>query len=308
MANNITTINFDNNEYSLRPYGICSTTAATVAKTVDITGFTLFTGATILVKFTYTNTAVNPTLNINSTGAKSIKHGNEDVSLIAGVIYEFIYDGTNWEMVGLDHVDINNKIDALAAGLKLTVTANPTIIRKNTTTNVTFEASVTDDAGAVTPTSVKINDEVVSKDSNNKYKKTISINTASNTHSISASATANGMELKGKVTINVRNLIYYGMSADVNGPTSSNLSSFENTLRTSSRGATYTDTATANSSYFYLIVPSDVTSPTSDTSFTMGGAPATFTKTTATINSISYNIYKSNASYNAGISVSITAN
>lgn len=306
MANNITTINFDNTEYSLRPYGVCSTAAATIAKTVDMTGFMLFTGATVLVKFTYTNTAVNPTLNINSTGAKSVKHGSEDVSLIAGVIYEFIYDGTNWEMVGLDHVDINNKIDALAAGLKLTVTANPTIIQKNTTTNVTFEASVADDAGVVTPTSVKINDEAVSKDSSNKYKKTISINTASNTHSISASATANGMELKGKVTINVRNLIYYGMSKDE--PTSSNLNSFKNALRTSSKGATYTDTAAASSSRFYLIVPSDVTSPTSETSFTMGGAPAAFTKTTKTINSISYNIYKSNASYNAGISVSITAN
>lgn len=303
MANNITTINFDNNEYSLRPYGICSTVAATVAKTVDITGFTLFTGATILVKFTYTNTAVNPTLNINSTGAKSIKHGNEDVSLIAGVIYEFIYDGANWEMVGLDHVDINNKIDALAAGLKLTVTANPTIIQKNTATNVTFEASVTDNSGTVTPTSVKINNEDVSKDSNNKYKKTVSINTASNTYSMSASATVNGMELKGKVAINARNRIYYGMSTST--PSSSNLTSFKNSLRTSSKGTTYTDTATANDSYFYLIVPSDVTSPTS---FTMGGAPAAFTKTTATINSISYNIYKSNASYNAGISVSITAN
>lgn len=303
MANNITTINFDNNEYSLRPYGICSTAAATVAKTVDITGFTLFTGATILVKFTYTNTAVNPTLNINSTGAKSIKHGNEDVSLIAGVIYEFIYDGANWEMVGLDHVDINNKIDALAAGLKLTVTANPTIIQKNTATNVTFEASVTDNSGTVTPTSVKINNEDVSKDSNNKYKKTVSINTASNTYSMSASATVNGMELKGKVAINARNRIYYGMSTST--PSSSNLTSFKNSLRTSSKGTTYTDTATANDSYFYLIVPSDVTSPTS---FTMGGAPAAFTKTTATINSISYNIYKSNASYNAGISVSITAN
>lgn len=306
MANNITTINFDNIEYSLRPYGVCSTAEATVAKTVDITGFTLFTGATILVKFTNTNTAVNPTLNIGSTGAKSIKHGTEDVSLIAGIIYEFIYDGTNWEMVGLDHVDINNKIDALAAGLKLTVTASPTIIQKNTATNVTFEANVTDNSGTVTPTSVKINNENVSKDSNNKYKKTISINTASSTYSMSASAVVNGMELTGKVAINARNRIYYGMSTSE--PTSSNLTSFKNSLRTSSRGTTYTATSTANGSYFYLIVPSDVTSPTSETSFTMGGAPAAFTKTTKTINSISYNIYKSNASYNTGISVSITAN
>ena len=73
MAKNVVTLNLDNTDYSFRPYGTCSTTASTVAKVVSITGFTLCEGATILVKFTYTNTASSPTLNVTGTGAKPIK-------------------------------------------------------------------------------------------------------------------------------------------------------------------------------------------------------------------------------------------
>ena len=53
------------------PYGECSTAAGTAAKTVDAIGdFALATGARILVKFTVTNTANNPTLNVDGSGAK----------------------------------------------------------------------------------------------------------------------------------------------------------------------------------------------------------------------------------------------
>lgn len=51
---------------------ICSTATATASKTVSLTGFTLFDGATVRVLFKNGNTASNPTLNINSTGAKKI--------------------------------------------------------------------------------------------------------------------------------------------------------------------------------------------------------------------------------------------
>ena len=56
-------------------YGICSTAAATAAKTVNFTddqAFTLIQGETIHIKFTNTNTVANPTLNIKGTGAKPI--------------------------------------------------------------------------------------------------------------------------------------------------------------------------------------------------------------------------------------------
>ena len=85
-------------------YGVCSTAAATVAKTLEMTGFTLITGATIFVKFTETNTAANPTLNVNNTGAKPIvQYGTTAVGTAAatsswqpGAIVCLTYDGTSW--------------------------------------------------------------------------------------------------------------------------------------------------------------------------------------------------------------------
>ena len=77
-------------------------------KTVACDGFTLITGAKIAVKFTVTNTAQNPTLSVNNTTAKAIYyHG---ASIPAGYlaqyhIYQFIYDGTHYELVG----DIDTK-------------------------------------------------------------------------------------------------------------------------------------------------------------------------------------------------------
>ena len=45
-------------------YGVCNTAAGTAAKVVEITGFELVEGVTIHVKFTYSNSAENPTLQV----------------------------------------------------------------------------------------------------------------------------------------------------------------------------------------------------------------------------------------------------
>ena len=85
------------------PYNTCSTAASTAAKTVDAGSFSLETGAMVVVKFTVTNTADNPTLNVSSTGAKAIMYRGSAISagyLAANRIYTFIYDGTDWELVG----------------------------------------------------------------------------------------------------------------------------------------------------------------------------------------------------------------
>lgn len=92
-----------NGSTAITHYGTCSTAAATVAKTVALTGFTLATGARVLVKFTVTNTAASPTLNVNSTGAKAIMYRGSAIAagyLAANRVYEFVYDGTDWEVVG----------------------------------------------------------------------------------------------------------------------------------------------------------------------------------------------------------------
>ena len=84
-------------------YGTCSTAAGTAAKTVSCTGFTLVTGSEITVKFTVTNTAANPTLNVNSTGAKAIYYRGSSISaryLAANRTYTFRYNGTQYDLVG----------------------------------------------------------------------------------------------------------------------------------------------------------------------------------------------------------------
>ena len=83
-------------------YGYCQTAAETAAKTVTIPGFSLVTGATIFVKFQYTNSASNPTLNVNGTGAKALyRYGTTRKSTTAGTwqagaVLCLTYDGTGW--------------------------------------------------------------------------------------------------------------------------------------------------------------------------------------------------------------------
>ena len=92
----------------LAVYGTCSTAGATAAKVVTgIKGFVLNTGSIVAVKFTNTNTASvsTLTLNVNGTGAKSIKYRGATIPanqnhLSAGRFYWFVYDGTNYEIIG----------------------------------------------------------------------------------------------------------------------------------------------------------------------------------------------------------------
>lgn len=90
------------------PYNTCSTAAGTAAKTVSAGEFALETGAMVVVKFTVTNTAANPTLNVSSTGAKAIYYNGAAITagyLKANKVYQFIYNGTQWDLVG--DVDTN---------------------------------------------------------------------------------------------------------------------------------------------------------------------------------------------------------
>lgn len=85
-------------------YGYCDTAANEPAKTVDMDGFKLNEGVTIHVKFENSNTASNPTLNVQSTGAKPIvQYGttaasttDETSGWYAGAVLTLTYDGTSW--------------------------------------------------------------------------------------------------------------------------------------------------------------------------------------------------------------------
>ena len=102
-------------------FATCSTAAATQAKTASVTGFNLVTGAKVTIKFTVTNTAANPTLNVNGTGAKAIKYRGSAIStgyLAANRVYEFVYDGTDYLFMGDINTDSNTTYSA-GSGLQL---------------------------------------------------------------------------------------------------------------------------------------------------------------------------------------------
>ena len=81
-------------------YEVCPSSAEEKIKTVNIGDFTLKNGIKICVKFTNGNTADAPRLNVNGTIDKPITMDGQPVytgCFDAGGVYEFVYDGTNWE-------------------------------------------------------------------------------------------------------------------------------------------------------------------------------------------------------------------
>lgn len=115
-ARNINGMNF-NGTANVANYGTCSTAAATAAKTVACGNFALVTGAEITVKFTVTNNAANPTLNVNSTGAKAIYYRGSAISagyLAANRTYTFRYNGNQYDLVG--DIDTNTDTKVTAVG------------------------------------------------------------------------------------------------------------------------------------------------------------------------------------------------
>ena len=86
-------------------YGTSSTSAGTQTKTVTCSGFTLETGATIFVKFTYGQTYNGvPKLNVNGTGAINVRYKGDTNGIrymwSATEVMGFTYDGTYWVAIG----------------------------------------------------------------------------------------------------------------------------------------------------------------------------------------------------------------
>lgn len=84
-------------------YATCPTSASTAQKVVTTTdgNFTLTTGASLFVKFTYANSASTPTLKVDSTTATGIRgYGTTKPSYWwkAGDVVEFVYDGSYFIM------------------------------------------------------------------------------------------------------------------------------------------------------------------------------------------------------------------
>ena len=91
-------------------YGTCSTAADTAAKVVTLADYALTKNGIVSVKFTY-NVPANATMNINDKGAKSIYY--KGAALKAGIISAgdtatFIYDGTQYNLIGIDDLTLSD--------------------------------------------------------------------------------------------------------------------------------------------------------------------------------------------------------
>lgn len=106
MANNTKILKFNSGtEYDFRPFVNCTTEASTAIKSITLNGFTLFTGATIVVKFSKGNTANTMMLSINSSDPISVDYPVTDIGT-----YEFIYDGNKWRNLTVSHPYLLSKV------------------------------------------------------------------------------------------------------------------------------------------------------------------------------------------------------
>ena len=88
---------FDGSENIIH-YASCPTAGNLAAKTVTCAHFNLAVGSRIMVKYTNTNSVDNPTLNVNSTGAKPVYYKGAVMPtpyIQANAVHEYVYDGTN---------------------------------------------------------------------------------------------------------------------------------------------------------------------------------------------------------------------
>ena len=187
-------------------YATCSTAAATAAKVATITGnsnWALTTGAIIGIKFTATNTASNPTININSTGAKPVLYGTTALTTsslsyagYANRTILYMYDGTNYVFLGWSY-DANT---------------DTKVTQANTTADTTYNVLLSYGAASTSSTT-----NAVKKSANmtfNPSTKTLTVaNVAGNASSATKLATArtiNGVAFDGTANITVPSSVTIG--------------------------------------------------------------------------------------------------
>lgn len=195
-------------------FGTCTIAAATAAKTVSITTgtFALEAGAKVTVKFNNANTASSPTLNVNGTGAKNIFHNGAQITsgvnkgLLAGVC-DFVYDGTQWHLVGNYHDTTYSTATTSANGLMSSTDKSnlDSLTGKNHITAIT-DGSTTAGVAAkstsllfdnatvnyVTDDDSKI--EITPKSASTSQKGIVQLNSATNSTSTSQAATPSAVK------------------------------------------------------------------------------------------------------------------
>lgn len=142
-------------------YGTSTSSASSQAKTATCEGFSLYSGATVTVNFSNSNTYSSGklTLNVNSTGAKdvwvsgSLTSSSNQLLWGSGALITFTYDGTQWVAVSEPRAwygscDINGGTAAKTSSIDGAVvckgaTFNVQMANANSVANPTFNVSST---------------------------------------------------------------------------------------------------------------------------------------------------------------------
>ena len=268
-----------------------SYTCDTVNNTASLKGITVIsTGASAFAD----QVTARKFITRNGTSSQFVK-GNGDL------------DSTTYAtMTQLD--DLQNQLSALSAGIKVAASLSVSTIYKNTATSVKITGTTKDNAGNITASEIVIKEgSTVLATANNvaTTSHTKSVTTSSSSTVFTVTAIAQGLPLSTTVTLYARYPVMYGMGTSAENVYNNGSKASARTSAVST--STYNATASANNVRFYLLVPSDVTKPTS---FTMGGAPVDMVIPTATttIGGIAYYVFYTNAIYNSGAAVQIKAN
>lgn len=241
----------------------------------------------------------NKILTVNSTAPNA----SGDISFTGS---ELQWKNTSTEKISEKIGNMDKDIVALKSGGVASVTFSPSTIYKGQDQTFTATAKITFKNGE-TATSIALldssNAQVSSASNANSTSKSITLNTTNNTTTYKASAVFSGVTFTASANINARYPIIHGFGAT---PETVYSTGTKLSARTSASGkyGNMTNSQPAACKY-YILVPSDIPAPTS---FTMGGAPyVMLDKVLETINSISYNVIESGATYNVGASVDVTA-
>lgn len=196
--------------------------------------------------------------------------------------------------------ELEGKLLVFESGAKLNLSISPSVIYKNTATDVTVTGRLNSstELGDVT---LQLSGFAQAATGTNTVTKTESINDSNNTKTFTLKANVKGVQLTTSASLQLRNAIYCGF-----GSTANDVIKVLNRLsaRTSASGI-YGGTNTIEDNKNYIIcVPNDIPALNN---FTMGGAPYVMNHTTQTINEITYNIYTSGATYNNQALVEIVA-
>lgn len=199
------------------------------------------------------------------------------------------------------------KINGISSGLKVTAAVSPAIIYKDTATDVSITAEVKDNSGSYIAESITIKSgltDLKTATSVSTVSYTDSANITADTKTYTINATAMGMPLSTSISVNARYPVFYGMGTSAADVKANGTKASPRTTAVSTTA--YNASATEDDVRFYLLVPSDVTRPSS---FTMGAhVDMHMPLNSETLDGISYYVFYTNATYNSGASVQIKAN